>query len=109
MAELIRITAKQDGFRRAGITHSATPTEYPADRFTAEQWAQLQAEPMLVVEIRPEPESEQTLVVENGESSGQPLPPFDGETLREAPALNEEISPIPAEAELVAEKPSRKK
>lgn len=59
MASFIRITARRDGFRRAGIAHPARPTEHPAERFSAEQLAQLQAEPMLVVELvetaRPEP------------------------------------------------------
>lgn len=48
---MIRITAKQPNFRRAGIAHSVTPTEYPDNHFTAEQLAALKAEPMLVVEI----------------------------------------------------------
>lgn len=48
---MIIITAKKDGFRRAGVTHPARPTEHQADAFTKEQLAELQAEPMLVVEI----------------------------------------------------------
>ena len=56
MAELIRITAKRDGFRRMGLAHPGTPTDYPADRFTAEQLTQLQADPMLVVEIHQKPD-----------------------------------------------------
>jgi hypothetical protein len=48
---MIIITAKKDGFRRAGVSHPARPTEYRADAFTEEQLAELQAEPMLVVEI----------------------------------------------------------
>lgn len=47
----IRITAKRDGFRRAGINHSGTPTTYDDDHFSARQLAQLKAEPMLVVEV----------------------------------------------------------
>lgn len=47
---MIIITAKKDGFRRCGIAHSAKRVEYPADAFTSEQLAELQAEPMLVVE-----------------------------------------------------------
>ncbi|WP_085211635.1 HI1506-related protein [Methylomagnum ishizawai] len=50
----IRITSKRDGFRRCGVAHPATPTEYPADRFTNEQIARLRAEPMLFVEIIPD-------------------------------------------------------
>lgn len=48
---MIRITAKQDGFRRLGLVHAGT-REYADDRFTPEQLAILQAEPMLVVEER---------------------------------------------------------
>ena len=48
---MIRITSKQDGFRRGGIAHSATPTQYPDDRFSKQELAVLQTEPMLVVEL----------------------------------------------------------
>lgn len=48
---MIRITAKNDGFRRAGIGHPKEPTEYPADRFDGEQLKALQSEPNLIVEI----------------------------------------------------------
>lgn len=47
---MIRITAKQDGFRRCGIAHPAAPTDYPDDRFTALELEQFKAEPLLVVE-----------------------------------------------------------
>lgn len=53
----IRITAKQDGFRRCGIAHPATPTEYPGDQFSKKELEQLKAEPMLVVEEIPEAEN----------------------------------------------------
>jgi hypothetical protein len=48
---MIRITAKQEGFRRCGIAHSKQPTEYPDDRFNADELEQLNAEANLVVEI----------------------------------------------------------
>ena len=48
---MIRITSKQDGFRRGGIAHSASPTDYPDSRFTAKELETLKAEPMLVVEV----------------------------------------------------------
>lgn len=51
---MIRITAKQDGFRRCGVAHSATPTNHPDDRFSKQELATLQAEPMLFVEILPD-------------------------------------------------------
>ena len=47
---MIRITSKKDGFRRAGMAHSGT-REYSDKFFDAEQMAELEAEPMLVVEI----------------------------------------------------------
>lgn len=51
------ITAKKDGFRRAGLAHPAKATEHPDGRFTPTQLAALQAEPMLVVQVvAPEPE-----------------------------------------------------
>jgi len=47
---MIRITSKRDGFRRCGVAHPAAPTEYPDDRWSDEELAILEAEPMLVVE-----------------------------------------------------------
>ena len=47
---MIRITSKTPNFRRCGISHSLTPTEYPDDRFSKEEIERLKAEPMLVVE-----------------------------------------------------------
>ena len=53
----ILIASKRDGFRRAGVEHSSTPTLYADDRFTDEQLAALEAEPMLVVHhVEDEPE-----------------------------------------------------
>jgi len=46
---MIIITSKKDGFRRCGIAHPATTTEYPDDRFTEEELEVLRKEPMLVV------------------------------------------------------------
>lgn len=50
MATMIRITAKRDGFRRAGMSHPATPVDHPAGTFTKQQFAQLMGDPMLVVQ-----------------------------------------------------------
>ncbi len=47
----VQITAKKDGFRRAGVAHPTVMTEYADDAFTAEQLALLKAEPMLTVKI----------------------------------------------------------
>lgn len=58
LANPVRITAKRDGFRRAGMAHSAQATTHAGGTFTEEQVRQLLAEPMLVVEILPEPPAE---------------------------------------------------
>ena len=47
----VQITAKKDGFRRAGVAHPAVMTEYADGTFTDEQLAQLKAEPMLTVKV----------------------------------------------------------
>jgi len=56
---MIRITAKKDGFRRCGIAHPAAPAEYPNDRFSGKELAQLKAEPQLVVEELDDPEPQE--------------------------------------------------
>ena len=48
---MIVITAKKDGFRRAGIAHPARATAHADDSITAEQLEMLQAEPMLAVQV----------------------------------------------------------
>lgn len=53
---MIRITSKKDGFRRAGVAHPDKPTTYPDDAFKPEQVKALKAEPMLVVDVLPDPE-----------------------------------------------------
>lgn len=46
---MIYITSKRDGFWRCGISHRETTTAYPDDRFTPDELARLEAEPMLIV------------------------------------------------------------
>lgn len=48
--QYIRITSTVDGFRRAGVAHARTPTDWPAEAFTATQLAQIEAEPRLTVQ-----------------------------------------------------------
>lgn len=48
--KFIRITSKIDGFRRAGMSHSHTPCDYPVEAFSDNQLAQIEAEPNLVVQ-----------------------------------------------------------
>jgi hypothetical protein len=58
MAKFLRITAKRNGFRRAGIAHSDAPTDHPVSHFKPAQIEQLKDEPMLVVqEVEVESES----------------------------------------------------
>ncbi|MDD2870090.1 HI1506-related protein [Neomegalonema sp.] len=47
---ILRISARRDGFRRAGIDHSARPADHPLDGLTRAQIAALRADPMLVVQ-----------------------------------------------------------
>jgi len=44
-----RVTAKIDGFRRAGIVHAGT-REYAADELSESQLAAIEAEPLLILE-----------------------------------------------------------
>lgn len=46
----VRITSRLEGFRRAGMRHSKTPTDHPLGTFTDEQLAILETEPNLTVE-----------------------------------------------------------
>lgn len=46
----LRITARRDGFRRAGIEHPAKPVDHPLDSLTKTQIALLKDEPGLVVQ-----------------------------------------------------------
>lgn len=50
----IKITAKVDGFRRAGMAHTGTKT-YALNTFTAEQLKSLKDEPLLHVEYVDDP------------------------------------------------------
>lgn len=48
---MITIKSKREGFRRCGMAHSVAPVSCPDDRFSAEELAILQAEPMLNVSV----------------------------------------------------------
>lgn len=47
----IIITSKTNGFRRCGIAHTTTPTEYSDESFTKDQLEALKSEPNLVVQV----------------------------------------------------------
>lgn len=51
MANVIRITARHAGYRRCGIAHAATPTDYPMDKFTPAQLDVLLKDSGLVVVV----------------------------------------------------------
>jgi len=48
--KVLRITAKRDGRRRAGIDHPSSPVDHPLDAFSKAQIAQLMADDQLVVQ-----------------------------------------------------------
>lgn len=70
----IKITAKVDGFRRAGMVHTGTKT-YPVNTFTAAQLKSLEAEPLLHIEYVGEPEQQagnaDDAVAEQGTAAAQ--------------------------------------
>ena len=47
---MIVITSKREGFRRCGVAHSRTPTEYEDDRWTDAELKRLENEPNLTVQ-----------------------------------------------------------
>lgn len=59
----IKVKSKREDFRRCGIPHTIEEVIYPDDRFTPDEIARLQAEPMLTVERIPIQSSEKTIEV----------------------------------------------
>lgn len=55
---MIRIIAKEEGFRRCGVAHSTTATDHPDGRFTPNQLKILVNEPMLKVQQLDNPGSD---------------------------------------------------
>ena len=51
---VIRIISRKEGFCRCGVKHSESPILYPDNYFTPEQFKQLKAEPMLIVDVFPD-------------------------------------------------------
>lgn len=72
---MIKITSKKEGvFFRCGIGHTKNPVEYPDARFTAEQLAVLNAEPMLIVEkIKAPAAGEEATDAEAKEAAKEPV------------------------------------
>ncbi|MEN6439779.1 MAG: HI1506-related protein [Syntrophobacter sp.] len=81
---MIRIRSKKEGFRRCGITHGTTWTEYSDDFFTGDQRRILENEPLLDVETVSreavletedgQPESPARVCGNTGESEPEPEP-----------------------------------
>ncbi|MBP1852690.1 HI1506-related protein [Rhizobium halophytocola] len=51
MVSAVRISARRDGFRRAGMSHPKAATDHPPTTFTEDQLELLLGEPNLVVEF----------------------------------------------------------
>lgn len=68
---MIKIRSRIAGFRRCGAAHPAVWTEYPDDRFTREQLARLEAEPMLQVEKILRSQDTEDGSQESGEETGE--------------------------------------
>lgn len=58
---ILTVTARADGFRRAGIAHPAEPTHYLVEDFTPRQLDALLTEPMLVTRLHDDAEIEAAL------------------------------------------------
>lgn len=71
---MIEIRALRDGFYRCGVRHGAEPTRWPDDRFTAEELARLQAEPMLVVRQLADPLADRVVTELAGRDDLPPAP-----------------------------------
>ena len=57
---MIRIISKKDGFRRCGVAHPETPTDYDDGHFSKKELERLKNEPMLIVQELPgKPKSEE--------------------------------------------------
>jgi len=48
---IVRIRSKRDGYRRCGVAHRKAATDHPASRFSEDELARLQADPVLTVEL----------------------------------------------------------
>ena len=96
MTPALRIAAKRDGFRRAGIAHPAVATDHPAGRFTPDQVEALRADPMLVVELVAEETQAATGAVYTPASDGAAnAVPANGVY---APAPGGDVETAPADA-----------
>jgi hypothetical protein len=90
---MIRIIAKKDGFRRAGVAHAGVKL-WPDGSFTPEELAALQAEPNLIVEEF----DEEAFVEEISPGKYAAVPEAFG-PLRAVPDIAESAPPAPEEGE----------
>ncbi len=73
---MIRIrSTRRSGIWRCGVHHGPEPVDYPDDRFSPQELALLQAEPMLVVERvdAPEPAAAEPPESEGSEDKPKPV------------------------------------
>lgn len=82
---MLIITSKKEGFRRCGVAHPATPTEYEDGAFTPEQIKIMRDEPMLVVMVGDE---------EKAELTNKPTPVADMIALVKKAASAEELDKL---------------
>lgn len=82
---MVRITSRVDGFRRCGVAHPKTATEYPDDRFSKLELKLLQAEPMLTVEV---------VVGDADKGKGKAIPTAEKAELIKAAATVEELDKL---------------
>lgn len=108
MSKMIEITAKRDGHRRAGMAHSATPTQHEAGVFDEDQLQMLMDDPQLVVrEIEaaepkappaPAPKAPEPNAVNNGgyqtggNNGGENSDPLAGKSFEEAQDIVEKAT-----------------
>ena len=98
------IISREPGFRRCGVAHPAEKT-YPDDAFTDDEWARLDADPMLTVVKTTDPasstadEDAAAAIAVKTESGGEVVPgvPADlvGDDAARVAAIGEAIGALP--------------
>jgi len=81
----IRIAARREGFRRAGMAHPLGPVEHPPGTFTAEQIEQILADPNLVADVLDGSASQQSAVAPELAELVAAIPPEQLQAFAEHP------------------------
>lgn len=114
---ILTITARADGFRRAGLAHPAQPAHYLVESFTPRQLDALLTEPMLVTRLHDDAEIEAVLrgapgpgETNNPESAGSAAAAGGAEQAAGQPAVDavgdQGAPPPPVDADAVG-KPAK--